>query len=139
MAVVASSATANVTNTHAADDFWLKDPADPGRNMTLAVIPPFVVDEPEPQETLEVIGRRLALVVSGLIQSARGTVALEFYRDELEAFRTLRRSQRVLLLSAPWGDQWYVRLGPVAPAQVSFPGLESVWTTQVAWTEVGRP
>lgn len=112
MAVIASSASSTQTATVTLTDWWLKDPLDATRNMTICIAGPHQTSKKETQARFEPIGRTRPVYVADTILGEDGRLHLEFWTDsEATAFDLLRGGQRTLLIQSPRGKQWYARLG----------------------------
>lgn len=95
--------------------WWLKDPLDPTKSMQVDILEDALVyDEAEAQTQYEPLGHNRYLIIADVVYGKLFTVTFDFIDPtEYANFKTLRNSQRVLLLQRQWnGDQWYVRLGP---------------------------
>lgn len=109
MSTLTSNTTAPVSTTASYKGWWLRDPTDPGRDMEIDVTQ-FEWAQPEESAKFNPVGRKRAVVVSDEIRGVMATLYIEFVEeDKYNNFKELRYTQRVLLLQAPTGDQWYIR------------------------------
>lgn len=127
--------------TRSQDDWFVVDPLANSAGQLLNVQSQFEHDEEEPQSVIHPLGRENAVVVSGVIHSESGSLDLVFFDEaSFQAFQTLRRSQRTLLLQSPFGFQYYVRLGAVRKSVlVSGQGTNRVRNVSIDWVEVDTP
>lgn len=90
----------------------LKDPEDSSRNqIDLMEIEVLDQDSPEQHAVFNPLGRGDAVLVSdSVIQGVRGSLTFVVSEVQEDDLQLLIRSQRTLLLVAPWGEQWFVRV-----------------------------
>lgn len=129
-----------VSATLQVSEWWLKDPLNPSRNVKfMASGNSFDVEEPEDFAEFQPLGRKYEMIVSDVMRGEKLSFNLTTMgRAEHEAFRYLRRTQRVLLIQAPYIKQWYVRLGKSLSEKVL--NIESEYRElSVDAIEQGRP
>lgn len=142
--VTAGGPTANVV--HRPLTPWLKDPADPGRNLALSCLEGLTWTRARGQAVLQVLGRPDPVVQTDVRRSRTGTLtATAATQDELDQLDSLLEVPTVLLLAVPpatagWrGQNVYV----VATGDDSNALLGDVpfdyRTVSVPVTEVRRP
>jgi hypothetical protein len=105
-----TSGSGTITNA----EWWLKDPQDASRNITIDVTgDTFDTETTEERASYKPLGRRTPIIVADVVRGEEFSLHLEFTtRASLDAFEVLRESQRVLLLQRGFtNDQWYIRLG----------------------------
>lgn len=110
-----------VSDTLYVDNWWLKDPLNPSRNIRfMASGDSFDISEPEDFAEFQPLGRRYELIVSDVMRAEKldNITLTTMGKAEHDAFRYLRRTQRVLLLQAPYQKQWYIRFGKILKEKV---------------------
>lgn len=101
--------------------YWLKDPLAPERNMRVRFSEDDIsITRTEEQGVFEPPGREDAVVVGGVLRSARlSDLSLSVVGDAArDALLTLLESRRVLLLQSPYEMQWYIRNGPTVTTNI---------------------
>lgn len=123
MSTLTSPASTAQSTTASYTGWWLRDPTDPGRDMEIDVTK-FEWAQPEEAAVFKPIGRDRAVVISDEVRGVDATLYIETVDEAAyNNFKELRYTQRVLLLQAPTGDQWYIKF--VGPLQMQ---LENVVT-----------
>jgi hypothetical protein len=116
------------------NEAWLKDPANPQRNLRVLVKQPPDWSEPIEQAVYRVRGRRNAVILSGIRGGPEGDLVVWTRSDEeRKALGLLLSSGNTLLWQVAPGmgeDDIYVKVGPVGRARVS-PRAQEQWR---AWT-----
>lgn len=92
--------------------WWLEDPLDSSRNIPVNVVK-FSRKIKEEQTVYRPLGRPQHVVVRGVVRAELFALKFEFLSlSEYSKFRTLRNSQRTLLLRRIYtGEQWYIVFG----------------------------
>jgi hypothetical protein len=135
----APSAVVNVTPTMTS--WWIKDPLDPTVNTPVNAVG-FAPKVSERAGTFNPAGRGKAVVVADAVTSPLGldgeiTVST-FTQTDWPPVLAIMTRQHVLLLQAPWAEQWYVRIN--GDRAVTLPGA-AAWQRQVKlpYVEVDVP
>lgn len=140
--VLAYSAWTSAVTSWSGDVWWIKDPLDPARNLTVTVLAYNEVQRPARQGVFQALGATLPLVVSDTRGGATGTIIL---RTDSAADRAALDNvlDRTVLIQGPAADgepDRYVRLGDTARQRID--GLRSTApqrTESLAWVEVASP
>jgi hypothetical protein len=92
----------------------IEDPTNPTSLLIDILEDGLDIVYPEDLAQYSPLGRTRDVFISDVIRGAEFRFTFDFVdTTEYETFKTLRETQRTLLLQRPWsGDQWYVRLGP---------------------------
>lgn len=126
-----------------ATGWWLRDPLVPARLIRLHIPADLETTSEEPQQVHWPLGRRTPVVVSDGTKSERFRLPLLFTSHaDWARFEELRATARPLLLSAPYGDNWFVKLGPTRRAQLlrsSDQPARPVRLVEIEAVEVDRP
>lgn len=112
--VVTSAASSTSAATIVNTEWWIKDPIDSSRDMTVDITgETFVQESEEERATYKPLGRKNPVTVSDVVHGETFQLDMEFTtRVNYDKFEVLRLSQRVLLLQRGYtNDQWYIRLG----------------------------
>lgn len=114
MALLVSSASAPASATPTYTEWWLKDPMDVTLNMTLHLEGEAVESSREEDQGLFYpLDDPAPVIASGQLRPE--VVALSVFCPDAAteaSLVALRETQRVLLLQAPTGEQWYGKFGP---------------------------
>lgn len=114
----------SATSSNAAatgNGFWLVDPTDPALNIRISLAGDLEHGTEEAQGVFRLLGRDRAVVLDDA--SYAGEVIrlpiLFHSKAEWDAFETLRRMKRVLLLRTDMNSvQWYGKLGASRPVRI---------------------
>ena len=94
-----------------ADQWWLKDPLDPGRNLAPR-ISDFKFSIPRPQAVYDPVGRPDHVVITEGPQAPTGSFVITTHtKGEFDVLMATTGTGHVLLLQDVFGRQWYVQLG----------------------------
>lgn len=140
--VLAYSAWTSSTSSWTGTTWWIKDPLDPSRNLTIIILAYNEVQRAARQGILQPLGAPLPIVVSDTRAGPAGVIALRTdtasERDDLDNLL-----DRTVLIQGPPADgepDRYVRLGDTSRQRIG--GLRSTApqrTETLAWTEVASP
>lgn len=138
MPTITSGNSASSVVTLLAQDWWLKDPADPTRNQSLFV-EDVDVSEPEQQGQFDPLSRGRTITVRGNVLGDRVALTLLATKTQAEALDLLRSGQRVLFLQSADGDTWYVNWGKGRDWSYASKGSRRFRRLQVEFTEAEKP
>lgn len=113
MPAIVGDPSATASATLSVVDWWLINPDAPASGIKLGIIGETLeTANIEDQGEFAPLGRDRDVVVSDVFRGERFTLNL-YFRDQAEydAFETMRRLGKALLLKSDMGQQWWIRLG----------------------------